>query len=491
MIVPQKSNLPTSAEGGVSESDLKQALTLISSVIQSKGKIPDFLPGTQEEQELLRSILVTLKSSQLHLLELSEGKLDSNIELRGTFGGALKHLQSNLRHLTWKTQAIAKGDFSQKVDFLHDFSIAFNSMVQDLEDAKKSLLQKTNEIQEVNRSLCISTEQYKSLILSSPISICIVHNGSIVLSNHAFFKMLHISSPKMIETTSFVQYIDPNHIDHFSEQMSLSTEPGVNWNHFEGEMICEDGTKINTEFVVTDIIFENKPSTLFFIYDITSRKKHELEILSSLQEKEILLKEVYHRVKNNLQIIWSLLSIQSRQVSDETVKGYFLECQNRIKSLALLHETLYRTENLRDINYGEYLTQITTNLIRTYNINCKEIIVEIEASETTIPLTLAVPCSLIVNEMVTNSLKYAFNQTGKGTIKILFTCNVETRSYHLDYRDSGPGFPDEINPQQIKSLGMQLIYGLTKQLKGTIVQNNDNGVHFTIDFPLDPVQDEP
>ncbi|WP_319580574.1 histidine kinase dimerization/phosphoacceptor domain -containing protein [uncultured Methanospirillum sp.] len=490
MIVPKKNNVSTIAEDGASESDLTQALTLITSFIQTKGKIPDLLPGTQEEQELLISILVTLKSSQHHLLEISEGKLDSNIELRGTFGGALKHLQSNLRHLTWKTQAIAKGDFSQKVDFLHDFSIAFNSMVKDLEDAKKALLQKTDEIQAVNRSLSISTEQYKSLILTSPISICIVHNGVVILANHAFSKMLHISSLKMIEPNTFIRYIHPDQRDHFSEQISLSSEPGVNWNQFEEEMVCEDGTTINTEFVATDIIFENNPSTLFFIYDITTRKKHELQILSSLQEKEILLKEVYHRVKNNLQIIWSLLSIQSRQVKDETVKEYFIECQNRIKSLALLHETLYRTDNLRDINYGEYLTHITTNLIKTYNINSEEISLEIEAFETTIPLSLAVPCSLIVNEMVTNSLKYAFNQTGKGTIKILFTYNLATKTYHLDYRDSGPGFPDEINPQQTKSLGMQLIYGLTKQLKGTIFQQNDNGVHFTIEFPLGSDQDE-
>ncbi|PWR73256.1 histidine kinase dimerization/phosphoacceptor domain -containing protein [Methanospirillum lacunae] len=490
MIIPKKNNLPSNAEDEAPESDLKQALNLISSVIQTRGNIPDILPGTQEEQILLRSILMTLKSSQYHLLEISDGKLDSNIELRGTFGGALKHLQSNLRHLTWKTQAIAKGDFSQKIDFLHDFSVAFNSMVQELEDAKKTLLLKNNEIQEVNRSLFISTEQYKSLILTSPISICVINNETVLLANPAFLKLLHISDEKQVVSNSFIQYIHPDKIDHFLEQMSLYGEHEVNWNHFEEEMICENGEVINTEFVVTDIIFENKPSILFFIYDITTRKKHELQILNSLQEKEILLKEVYHRVKNNLQIIWSLLSIQSRQVKDETVKVYFIECQNRIKSLALLHENLYRTDNLRDINYGQYLTQITTNLVQNYCYNSKNILLEIEAFDTTIPLSHAVPCSLIVNEMVTNSLKYAFNETGKGTIRILFQYDHANKIYFLDYRDSGPGFPDEIIPHQTKSLGIQLIYGLTKQLKGTVFQENDNGVHYIIKFPFNPDQDE-
>ncbi|MFH0968793.1 MAG: histidine kinase dimerization/phosphoacceptor domain -containing protein, partial [Methanobacteriota archaeon] len=396
---------------------------------------------------------------------------------------ALKNLQSNLRHLTWVTQMIAKGDFTKRVDFLYDFSEAFNSMVSDLDETKKALTIQTDELQKAITSLFINKEQYKSLIQKAPISICVLKNGQIVLSNPAFIEMLHVSAREQVDDQSFLQFIRPSNRVTFLHKMARYSEYGVNWNRFEEELVCIDNSEIITKMIGTDIVFENDPATLLFIDDITRKKKEETRIINSLQEKDILLKEVYHRVKNNMQIIWSLLSMQAKMVQDDTIKGYFVDCQNRVKSLALVHEQLYKTDNLREINYGHYLKKITSHLFDTYNLNINNVHLQIESGDETITLAKAVPCSLIVNELISNSLKYAFTPEEKGLITIRFGSYGTQGDYILDYRDNGQGIPREIQPEQSNTLGMKLIYGLTRQLHGSVFFENDNGVHYVIRFP--------
>jgi PAS domain S-box-containing protein len=465
--------------------ELRAALTLIQSHLARRQSVPDCLFGDQEEQVLLRNILDTITSAQNYTLEISEGKLNTPIELKGVFGGALKNLQSNLRHLTYKTQMIAKGDFTQQVDFLYDFSVAFNSMVRELDQTKKALIMKTEELQNMVTSLKVSSEQYRSLIQKSPVSICLVHNGQIILTNPLFLNLLGATNIEQVVGQLFIRFIHPCNTNTFLEKMDLYSGNGNKSIAFEERLVRLDEKEIIAEIIGTDIFFENKPVTLFLISDVTARRDEESKILNTLQEKDILLKEVYHRVKNNMQIIWSLLSMQSRQVEDETVKGYFIECQNRVKSLALVHEQLYRADNLQEINYGQYLKQIASHLFNTYNLNAEQIHLRIEVSNDNISLVKAVPCSLIINELISNSLKYAFLKEKSSIITIRFETNTNSQSYLLDYRDTGPGIPPEIKPESTNTLGMKLIFGLTRQLKGTVFFENDNGVHYMITFPVD------
>jgi|GEM_PF-2405747 len=488
------SDLSGRQEPAVIAQQFTQALEIIESHLHTRAQTPSTLPGNHEQQKVLLNILDTIKTSQQHVLEISEGKLDSPISLKGPLGGALKNLQSNLqsnlRHLTWKTEAIAKGDFSQKVDFLHEFSVAFNSMVSELAEAKKTLLVQSEEIQKTNASLFISNKQYKSLILESPVSICVVQDGKIILTNPAFLHLLHVDNQEKIMNQPFLQFIHQGNKRHFLENMSRYAEYGGSWNTFEEEMKTTDGTSLSIEIIITKIVFESEPSTLFLLHDITERKKNEYMILSSLQEKEILLKEVYHRVKNNMQIIWSLLSMQSNKVQDETIKRYFTECQNRVQSLALVHENLYQTDNLRDINYGQYLSQLSAHLFETYQVNADDVTLVLKSENEIISQKKAVPCSLIVNELVSNSLKYAFKPGEVGTISIEFSYDTKLGAYTLEYRDTGPGIPPEISPDTAQTLGMQLIYGLTRQLSGTVFLENDRGAHYIIRFPQDSGNDE-
>jgi len=216
-------------------------------------------------------------------------------------------------------------------------------------------------------------------------------------------------------------------------------------------------------------------------HDITDRKAMETQIASSLSEKEYLLKEIHHRVKNNLQVISSLLSMQARQTVDPKVKDTLTDSQNRVKSIALVHEKLYQSRSLDRIEYGDYLTKIVTYLLESFNVNPAQVSWKANAKDVYVSIDQAVPCSLIINEMITNSLKYAFPQGRKGEITISFT--LEDHNYILDYRDNGVGVPPGANLERAGSLGMQLINGLTRQLDGKLTIDTAAGVHYTIIFP--------
>lgn len=216
-------------------------------------------------------------------------------------------------------------------------------------------------------------------------------------------------------------------------------------------------------------------------HDITDRKKMETQIEASLQEKDYLLKEIHHRVKNNLQVISSLLSMQARKATDMKVKQTLTESQNRVKSIALVHEKLYQSRSLDRIEYADYLNKVVNHLFESFNVNPAQISWKVNAKEVDVNIEQAVPCSLILNEMITNSLKYAFPEGRKGEITISFV--LEDNRYTLDYRDNGVGVPEGAHLERTGSLGMQLIHGLTRQLDGTVTIDTSSGVHYTIIFP--------
>lgn len=216
-------------------------------------------------------------------------------------------------------------------------------------------------------------------------------------------------------------------------------------------------------------------------HDVTTRKIMETQIEASLKEKEYLLKEIHHRVKNNLQVISSLLSMQARKADDAKVKQVLTESQNRVKSIALVHEKLYQSRSLDRIEYGDYLTKVVMHLFESFNVNPAQISWKVNAQNVDVNIEQAVPCSLILNEMITNSLKYAFPEGRKGEIAISFV--LTDGHYTLDYHDNGVGVPPGANLERAGSLGMQLITGLTRQLDGKLTIDTTAGVHYTIIFP--------
>ncbi len=220
--------------------------------------------------------------------------------------------------------------------------------------------------------------------------------------------------------------------------------------------------------------------------DITERKNLQNTVAASLKEKEILLKEIHHRVKNNMQVISSLLSLQVKQMKDVTSREALRESQNRVMSIALVHEKLYQSKSFAEIDYYDYLTKIAENLLQSYGIPKGKIHIEIHAEKIVLPISKAIPVSLIINELISNSIKYAFPNDRRGTV--LVELRKAGDRYTLVVRDDGIGIPEGIDLDHLETLGLQLVDSLVGQILGTIILNRTKGTEFKIDFTIEPVE---
>jgi len=222
-------------------------------------------------------------------------------------------------------------------------------------------------------------------------------------------------------------------------------------------------------------------------HDLTERKSSEDRLHASLHEKDVLLKEIHHRVKNNLQIISSLLSLQSNTIESPETRELVRESQNRVRSMALIHEKLYRSENLAQIDFGEYVRNLTRDLFRSYSAG--GVTLKLQAEDIQLDVDAAIPCGLIVNELVSNALKYAFPEGRGGELLIRFS-QVGHDRYALSVTDNGVGLPQDLDVRQAKTLGLQLINMLVTQLRGTLDVISDEGTTFLITFTTErkPVQ---
>ena len=214
--------------------------------------------------------------------------------------------------------------------------------------------------------------------------------------------------------------------------------------------------------------------------DITQRKHAEAQLRKSLTEKELLLKELHHRVKNNLQIISSLLSLQSKYIRDKRALQMFEETQNRVMSMALFHDKIYRSGDLASIDFTAYVKGIVAELFHSYGVNSSCIRTKMDMKDIRLGVDVAIPCGLIINELVSNSVKHAFPDRECGEISIVISDKED--NYILIVGDDGVGFPEDIDFMNTESLGLQLVVALARQLEGTIELDRSKGTEFKITF---------
>ena len=223
--------------------------------------------------------------------------------------------------------------------------------------------------------------------------------------------------------------------------------------------------------------------------EIRHHQETEDRLRLSLAEKELLLKEVHHRVKNNMQVISSLLNIQSEGSELPELVDALSESQNRIRSMALIHESLYQSDNLLEIDFNDYVRQLTNTLVRVWALPNVEIIVEINAKNVFLDIDKAVPCGLIINELVSNSLKHAFkDRRGRAALRVDF--ERKEAYYQIRVSDDGVGFPEGLDFRNTPSLGMEIVCVLTTQLEGKIEIERKDGTCFTITFPSEQQEAE-
>ncbi|MBI4806719.1 MAG: response regulator [Desulfovibrio sp.] len=223
--------------------------------------------------------------------------------------------------------------------------------------------------------------------------------------------------------------------------------------------------------------------------EIAERLAVEKALRASLAEKEVLLREVHHRVKNNLQIVSSLLSLQAAK-SDHEMSGEFLDSQARVRAMALVHEKLYSSEDLSCINFPEYLRQLAAFLLQAYTPESTTITPDIHCPDFCLPVNSAIPCGLIINELFTNSLKHAF--AGRPVGRIILRAWLKDNTANLLIADDGAGLRPGFDIKETETLGLQLVTNLTRQLKGSLkVSSGPGGAAFHLRFPNSPARTAP
>ena len=243
----------------------------------------------------------------------------------------------------------------------------------------------------------------------------------------------------------------------------------------------KDGTGFPIEYSSYPIIDNGETTGAVIAFtDITERKNSVKQIESSLKEKEVLLREIHHRVKNNLQIISSMLNLQTNYITDKKSLAIFEESRNRVRSMALIHEKLYQNESLSSLNIKDYIIELVNNLMRSYRTDSRVSSV-INISDIYINTDTAIPLGLIINEIVSNSLKYAFPRGRSGKISLILK-SFNNEKFQMIIEDDGVGLPDEFDLKKTNTLGLQLVSSLVTQLDGEIKVMNANGTRIEINF---------
>jgi len=256
-------------------------------------------------------------------------------------------------------------------------------------------------------------------------------------------------------------------------------------NVWEGELKNKKKTGENywERIKITPVIDDNDAITNFIAIkdDITKEKMINEKLAQSLLEKEIMLKEIHHRVKNNLQIVISLLNLQSSSVDDIKLKNQLMVSQNRVRSMALIHQLLYRSNDLSNINMEEYLLSISSQLLATYNDQKDKIRIKVNSCDISFTIETAVPFGLLINELITNSLKHGYPNGKKGSISISLN-RLENDTFELNYFDDGIGLPLTVMNGHAVSFGTYLIEMLVSQLEGSIELVPSIGTNYKINF---------
>lgn len=252
----------------------------------------------------------------------------------------------------------------------------------------------------------------------------------------------------------------------------------------EGEVFLGDPVNKWIQAQITPIYDDENifQGHLLIIQDINKRKKLEDELKKSVEEKDLMMKEIHHRVKNNFMIIQSLLQLQSRHIDDKDVLEIFKESQNRIKSMAFIHQRLYQHDNLKKINFGDYPETLASDIFKSYVSNPDQITLDIDTADVTLDIDTAIPLGLILNELISNSLKYAFPDGRRG--KLIVKSYLKGNEYSLIVSDNGIGLPEGLDYEKSDSLGLKLIYSLSDQIGAEVKVDTTNGTKFEITFDV-------
>jgi PAS domain S-box-containing protein len=244
----------------------------------------------------------------------------------------------------------------------------------------------------------------------------------------------------------------------------------------------KDGSEFPVEIGLNRIETDQGAMVLSAIVDISDRKQKEQHIIEALREKEVLLGEVHHRVKNNMQVVHSLLQLQLARTSDPVVASMLREGQNRIYSMALIHQTLYQSKDFARVDFQSFLDSLVPNLTSSFGAVAGHIAVSTDGNGVHLPINIAVPCGLVVNELISNALKHAFPEGRPG--RIMVSMHRADQQVVLSVSDDGIGLPDALDVEDTVTLGLHLVWLLADQLKATVKFQRSSPTCFELRFPM-------
>ncbi len=320
-----------------------------------------------------------------------------------------------------------------------------------------------------------SESRFKSYVENAPDGILVTNdNGNYVDVNPAACEILGYTRSELLKM-NLKDVIAPEELEigreHFNTVVNTGSAAG------EMQFVRKNGIK---RYWTIDAVKLTNTRFLGFVKDITDRKLVEKQIKQSLDEKSVLLKEIHHRVKNNLQVMRSLISLQTRYEKSQAFCDSATELSNRILSMALVHEQLYQSDNLADINFKSYIMTLCDEILAS--LFRKDIDIQLDLEDIKLDIERSVPLGLIINELVTNAVKHAFPDDKTGKIKLFLS--KEDKKGVLSICDNGQGIPENVNLDKPKSLGLELVRILTRQLDGELKFHRKSGTKVTISFPI-------
>ena len=329
-----------------------------------------------------------------------------------------------------------------------------------------SILDDITELKEKQKKLEQSEKKWEELVKQNPQPIQITQDAKITFINQAGVELYGAESKEELIGRSVYEFSDPEKIEDI-EQRKNRLENGKSVDQvFEHKINCLNGDERYVHIYSIPTKFEDKSTIQSVFYDVTEQKKKERRIKDSLDEKRTLLKEIHHRVKNNLAVISGLLELQVMNTDDNATINILRDSQQRIKSMAMIHEKLYESEALADIGFDRYLRELVESIRQTYKSDNYNVDINFDLDAVSIDLEQAIPCSLIVNEVVVNCFKHAFTPKEQGHITI--TSEYTKPGLKIVIEDNGCGLPEDFNFSDQNTLGMSLIQTLSMQLDGEV-----------------------
>jgi PAS domain S-box-containing protein len=352
-------------------------------------------------------------------------------------------------------------------DELNDLSLSVNKMLQSL--------------QESNFNLEKSEKRYRTIFENTGTAMVIIDDKmGIKLVNTEFERSTGLYKEEIENKKNLLDFVVKDQLAEINKHLNLEEFKEKNTlKNYEIQLMDKKGEI--RDYLATIGFIPGTKNSLISLIDVTEHKKAENQVKASLKEKEILLREIHHRVKNNLQVISTLLFLQSGEITDPEIIENYRESENRIQSIALIHEKMYQSTDLSSIDFTSYINSLIDDISHSYDTGQKDIKIQIDTGHFYLSIETVQPLGLIINELISNSLKYAFKGRNNGIITISLE-ELDSKYFKLTVSDNGIGLPEDLDFENSQTLGLLLVNNLVEQLEGTIRLIKNDGTIFEIIF---------